>query len=436
VKGFRLQLDGSLERQRPLAVRATPATGEFAPILPATPLRAVRASLTAERPTALSVLGTELRLSGELRATRISTDDASFQVPTTTVGRAFASVSIERPFESGRLVLLTAGGAVGANGPIPPQEWIYFGGPVSAPGYQLHELATVVGVTQRVEWRTPIPAPSFSLGRFGRAPGRATLAPFAQATYARRAADDRLPAPDRRLPERRRRAAALLRPGAARGRARAAPRRLDVQRRRVARLLGHSVAVRRRRRDVRAAAPVPPDMTRREPAILLVAALVRLALSRVGALEPGTWILEVCADLIVAPILVSRPALPAHAARLPLLFVHALILMLGGHYTYAKVPLGFWAQDAFGLAREPLRPLGHLAQGFVPAMLAREVLLRRSPLERGKWLGFLVVCVCLALSATYELIEWLAACSAARRPTPSSAPRATSGTRSGTCSWH
>jgi len=188
VKGLRLQLDGSLERQRPLAVRATPATREFSPILPATPLRAVRASLTAERPTALSVLGTELRLRGELRATRISTDDASFQVPTTTVGRAFASVSIERPFESGRLVLLTAGGAVGANGPIPAQEWIYFGGPVSAPGYQLHELATVVGVTQRVEWRTPISAPAISLGRFGRAPGRATLAPFAQATFARRAA--------------------------------------------------------------------------------------------------------------------------------------------------------------------------------------------------------------------------------------------------------
>ena len=188
VKGFRLQLDGSLERQRPLAVRATPATGRFTPALPATPLRAVRVSLTAERPTALSILGTELRLRGELRATRISTDDASFPVPTSTVGRAFASLSIERPFESGRLVLLTAGGAVGSSGPIPAQEWLYFGGPVSAPGYEFHELASVAGVTQRVEWRTAIPAPAFSLGRFGRAPGRATLAPFAQATFARRAA--------------------------------------------------------------------------------------------------------------------------------------------------------------------------------------------------------------------------------------------------------
>ena len=110
-------------------------------------------------------------------------------MPVSTVGRAFASLSIERPFESGRLVLSTAGGAVGASGPIPAQEWLYFGGPTSAPGYEFHELASVAGVTQRVEWRTPIPAPAFSLGRFGRAPGRATLAPFAQATFARRAAE-------------------------------------------------------------------------------------------------------------------------------------------------------------------------------------------------------------------------------------------------------
>ena len=151
-------------------------------------------------------------------------------------------------------------------------------------------------------------------------------------------------------------------------------------------------------------------MTRREPAVLLVAALALLALSRVGALEPVTWILEVAPILIVAPILVlTARRFPLTPLVYRLLFVHALILMLGGHYTYAKVPLGFWVQDAFGLARNHYDRLGHLAQGFVPAMLAREVLLRRSPLQRGKWLGFLVVCVCLALSATYELIEWLAA---------------------------
>jgi putative membrane protein len=151
-------------------------------------------------------------------------------------------------------------------------------------------------------------------------------------------------------------------------------------------------------------------MTRREPAILLVIALVLLALSRVGALEPGTWLLEIAPILIIAPILVlTARRFPLSPLVYRLLFVHALILMFGGHYTYAKVPLGFWVQDALGLARNHYDRLGHFAQGFVPAMLAREVLLRRSPLVRGKWLSFLVVCVCLAFSATYELIEWLAA---------------------------
>ena len=151
-------------------------------------------------------------------------------------------------------------------------------------------------------------------------------------------------------------------------------------------------------------------MTRREPAILLIVTLVLVALSRIGALEPGTWVLEVAPIFVIAPILVlTARRFPLTPLVYRLLFVHALILMLGGHYTYAKVPLGFWVQDAFGLARNHYDRLGHFAQGFVPAMLAREVLLRRSPLVRGKWLAFLVVCVCLAFSATYELIEWLAA---------------------------
>ena len=151
-------------------------------------------------------------------------------------------------------------------------------------------------------------------------------------------------------------------------------------------------------------------MRRHEPAILLVLTVVCLAFSRIGAAEPGTWVLE------VFPIFLAIPVLVATAKRFPLtplayrlLFVHALILMLGGHYTYAKVPLGFWVQDALHLGRNHYDRLGHFAQGFVPAIIAREVLLRRSPLERGKWLFFLVTCVCLAISASYELIEWLAA---------------------------
>jgi putative membrane protein len=151
-------------------------------------------------------------------------------------------------------------------------------------------------------------------------------------------------------------------------------------------------------------------MKRSEPAILLALTIVALLVSRVGALEPGTWVLE------VFPIFIALPILIATARRFPLtplayrlLFVHALILMLGGHYTYAKVPLGFWVQDALHLARNHYDRLGHFAQGFVPAIVAREVLLRRSPLVRGKWLFFLVTCVCLGISACYELIEWLAA---------------------------
>jgi putative membrane protein len=151
-------------------------------------------------------------------------------------------------------------------------------------------------------------------------------------------------------------------------------------------------------------------MTRREPALLLAATIVALIVSRIGAAEPGTWVLE------VFPIFIATPILVATAKRFPLtplayrlLCVHALILMIGGHYTYAKVPLGFWVQDALHLGRNHYDRLGHFAQGFVPAIVAREVLLRRSPLRPGKWLFFLVTSVCLAVSASYELIEWLAA---------------------------
>jgi putative membrane protein len=146
---------------------------------------------------------------------------------------------------------------------------------------------------------------------------------------------------------------------------------------------------------------------RREPLVLLAAGGVALALSAIRPHDYFTWFLE------VAPILIAVPVLAATYGRFPLtplayrlIFVHALILMVGGHYTYAEVPLGFWVQRALGLARNHYDRLGHFAQGFVPAMIAREILLRRSPLRPGKWLFFLVTCVCLAISACYEFVEW------------------------------
>ena len=92
-----------------------------------------------------------------------------------------------------------------------------------------------------------------------------------------------------------------------------------------------------------------------------------------------------------------------------LLAVHALILMVGGHYTYARVPLGFWVQDLFGLARNDYDRLGHFVQGFVPAILIREILLRTSPLRPGRWLFVIVTAMCLAFSACYEFFEWWSA---------------------------
>ena len=92
-----------------------------------------------------------------------------------------------------------------------------------------------------------------------------------------------------------------------------------------------------------------------------------------------------------------------------LLTVHALILILGGHYTYARTPVGNWIQDVFNLSRNPYDRIGHFAQGFVPAILVREILVRQSPLRGSRWLAPLVVCACLAFSALFEMIEWWSA---------------------------
>jgi putative membrane protein len=150
--------------------------------------------------------------------------------------------------------------------------------------------------------------------------------------------------------------------------------------------------------------------SKREPLLLLGIVAGALLLSSVKPYDRTTWLLEVFPVLIAAPILVGTHArFPLTPLLYRLLFLHALILILGGHYTYARVPLGFWVEGLLDLSRNHYDRLGHLAQGFIPAILAREILVRRSPLRPGKWLFFLVVCVCLAASAFYELIEWWAA---------------------------
>lgn len=151
-------------------------------------------------------------------------------------------------------------------------------------------------------------------------------------------------------------------------------------------------------------------MRNREPLVLLVLGALALVASGIGPYDRVTWLLEVFPVLVGVPILVATyPRFPLTPLAYRLIFLHALILMLGGHYTYARVPLGFWVQDLFDLGRNHYDRLGHFAQGFIPAILAREILLRTSPLRPGKWLFTLVTAVCLALSATYELVEWWAA---------------------------
>lgn len=144
--------------------------------------------------------------------------------------------------------------------------------------------------------------------------------------------------------------------------------------------------------------------------ILLVIVLLVFLWSGYLPHDRMTWILEVFPVIFGVPILVfTYKRFPLTPLTYVLLAVHAIILMVGGKYTYALVPLGDWVSDALGLARNHYDRLGHLAQGFVPAILAREILLRTSPLRPGKWLFTIVVAICLGFSALYELMEWTVA---------------------------
>jgi putative membrane protein len=169
--------------------------------------------------------------------------------------------------------------------------------------------------------------------------------------------------------------------------------------------------------------------------LLLMATLIALAVSGLQPYDRVTWAMEVAPVIIALPILfATRRNFPLTTLLYVLIFMHALVLILGGAYTYARVPVGGWVQQAFDLARNPYDKLGHFMQGFVPAMVAREILIRKyvapwtlravppsgSELSFGRsggeahalgrrMVAFLCICIALAISAVYELVEWWAA---------------------------
>jgi len=143
---------------------------------------------------------------------------------------------------------------------------------------------------------------------------------------------------------------------------------------------------------------------------LLVLVAGALLVSAIAPRDRLTWLLEVVWVLLALPLLVRTwPRFPLTTLLSVLLAAHALVLIHGGAYTYAETPLGFWLRDSFGLVRNPWDRVGHFMQGFVPAILARELLLRLTPLRPGGWLVYLALACALSFSAFFELIEWWAA---------------------------
>jgi putative membrane protein len=144
--------------------------------------------------------------------------------------------------------------------------------------------------------------------------------------------------------------------------------------------------------------------------MLLGAVLVFLAWSAIKPADWFTWMLEIMPVFIAMPVIMfTYNTFRMSTLIYSLICIHAIILIVGGHYTYAQMPVFNWIRDALGLARNHYDRQGHFAQGFVPAMIAREVLLCTTPLKTGKWLAFIVICICMAISASYELIEWAVA---------------------------
>ncbi len=150
-----------------------------------------------------------------------------------------------------------------------------------------------------------------------------------------------------------------------------------------------------------------PSPAKYSPYIWMTLFLSVLAWSAIRPHDYFTWFLEVAPALVgLIIIVITRKSFELTPLAYWLILVHAIILMIGGHYTYAEVPFFNWLRDAGAMDRNNYDKVGHFAQGFIPAIITREILLRRSALTPGKMLSFLVVCVCLAISAFYELIEW------------------------------
>lgn len=152
---------------------------------------------------------------------------------------------------------------------------------------------------------------------------------------------------------------------------------------------------------------------RTEGVVLTAVVFMVLLWSAIAPFDRVTWWLEVAPALLAIPLLwITFTRFPFTPLTYRWVCVHCIILIVGGHYTYANVPIGHWFQDVFDLSRNHYDRLGHIAQGFVPALVIREILLRRSPLVAGKWLFFLVSATALAISAFYEFIEWWVALAA------------------------
>jgi putative membrane protein len=149
------------------------------------------------------------------------------------------------------------------------------------------------------------------------------------------------------------------------------------------------------------------------PATLLIIVLIFGVWSGIKPIDTRlTWVLETLPVMMALPVLIiTYKKFPLTNLTYALIAIHAMILMLGAHYSYAKVPLGFWMEDWFGWTRNNYDKIGHFMQGFGPAIYTREIVSRTSPLRRGKWLGFISIAVPLAFSACYEIIEWLASLS-------------------------